>query len=81
VLSFLKGSRDNPSGGRWLDRLKQGLEKTRKLLGTDVTQLFRPGRALDEAFYEELETALLTADVGLTATAALLEQCARRARR
>ena len=87
VLSFLKGSKDKEKekesapGGRWLDRLKQGLEKTRKLLGTDVTHLFRPGRALDEALYEELETALLTADVGVGATTALLEGVRARARR
>ena len=85
MLSFLKGSKDKEKeaapGGRWLDRLKQGLEKTRKLLGTDVTELFKPGRALDETLYEELETALLTADVGVGATAALIEGVRARARR
>ena len=83
MLSFLKGSKEKEEsgGGRWLDRLKQGLEKTRKLLGTDVGDLFRPGRALDESLYEELETALLTADVGVTASAALIEAVRARARR
>jgi fused signal recognition particle receptor len=80
VLSFLKGSRQD-SGGGWLDRLKQGLDKTRKLLGTDVTHLFRPGRALDESLYEELEAALLMADVGVTASARLLQAVRARARR
>jgi fused signal recognition particle receptor len=85
VLSFLKGSKDKEKeaapGGSWLDRLKHGLEKTRKLLGTDVTELFRPGRALDETFYEELETALLSGDVGVGATAALIDGVRARARR
>ena len=85
MLSFLKGSKDKEKetapGGRWLDRLKQGLEKTRQLLGTDVAHLFRPGRALDESLYEELEAALLTADVGVSATAALIEGVRGRARR
>jgi fused signal recognition particle receptor len=87
VLGFLRGSKnkdkekESAPGGGWLDRLKQGLEKTRKLLNTDVTELFRPGRALDETLYEELETALLTADVGVGATAALMEAIRARARR
>jgi fused signal recognition particle receptor len=80
VLSFLKRSPDD-GGSRWFDRLKQGLDKTRKLLGTDVTHLFRPGRALDESLYEELEAALLMADVGVTAAAALLQAVRARARK
>ena len=80
MLSFLKGSKEE-SGGRWIDRLKQGLDKTRKLLGTDVTELFRPGRALDESLYEELESALLMADVGVKASAALMQAVRERARR
>ena len=80
MLSFLKGSKEGGGSG-WLDRLKQGLDKTRKLLGTDVTHLFRPGRALDEALYEELEAALLMADVGVTASASLLQAVRARARR
>ncbi len=80
MLSFLKRSPDD-GGSRWFDRLKQGLDKTRKLLGTDVTHLFRPGRALDESLYEELEAALLMADVGVTAAAALLQAVRARARK
>jgi fused signal recognition particle receptor len=59
--------------GRALDRLKitrlkEGLTKTRAQLGA----LFS-GRRLDEAWFDDVETALLTADVGTQATAALLE--------
>jgi len=79
VLSFLKKENSGSSG--WLDRLKQGLDKTRKLLGTDVTHLFKPGRALDETLYEELEAALLMADVGVAASAALMQAIRARARR
>ena len=81
MLSFLKGSPENSGGSRWFDRLKQGLDKTRKLLGTDVAHLFRPGRALDENLYEELEAALLMADVGVTASASLMQAVRARARR
>jgi fused signal recognition particle receptor len=39
------------------------------------------GRKLDEAFYEELETVLLTADVGVTATDYLIDNLRIRAKR
>lgn len=67
--------------GGWLSRLKSGLAKTREKLGAQVAGLFGAGRKLDEAFYEELETALLSADVGVTATEFLLEGLRTRARR
>jgi fused signal recognition particle receptor len=67
--------------GGWLGRLRAGLTKTRQQLGTRLTGLFGAGRKLDEAFYEELETVLLTADVGVPATETLIEQLRKLARR
>jgi fused signal recognition particle receptor len=81
VLSFLKGSAGDASQGGWLERLRQGLGKTRRLLGADIGHLFKPGRPLDESLYEELETALLTADVGPAATGELLQAVRARAKR
>ncbi len=63
---------ETPAAG-WLARLQQGLGKTRAQLGASLGSLFGAGRKLDEAFYEELETILLTADVGVAATTHLLE--------
>jgi fused signal recognition particle receptor len=65
----------------WFSRLKEGLTKTRKQLGGQLTGLFGIGRKLDEAFYEELETVLLTSDVGVQATGFLIENLRARARR
>ncbi len=65
----------------WLARLQQGLSKSRAQLGERLGGLFSAGRKLDDAFYEELETVLLTADVGVTATTHLLEVLRTRARR
>lgn len=65
----------------WLDRLKQGLGKSRAQLGERLGSLFSAGRKLDESFYEELETVLLTADVGVPATSRLLDGLRSRARR
>lgn len=64
----------------WTERLKQGLAKTRSQLGDQLTGLFSGGK-IDEAVYDELETILLTADVGVAATQALLEQLKGRVKR
>ena len=64
----------------WTARLRNGLARTRAALGGGLGALFRGG-AVDEALYEELESALLTADCGVEATRALLERLRARARR
>ncbi len=63
----------SPSRGGWLDRLKSGLKKT----GSSITTVFT-GTRIDEALYEELETALLLADTGVPATEHLLAELRRR---
>ncbi len=57
----------------WMDRLKAGLRKT----GSSITTVFT-GTRIDEALYEELETALLLADTGVKATEHLLQDLKRR---
>jgi fused signal recognition particle receptor len=64
----------------WTARLRNGLARTRAALGGGLGALFR-GSAVDEALYEELESALLMADCGVEATRALLERLRARARR
>lgn len=81
MFSFLRGSKGDGGGSRWIDRLKQGLDKTRRQLGSRLAGLFGAGRALDASLYEELEAVLLTADVGPGASAALIEAVRERARR
>ncbi|MDP2240910.1 MAG: signal recognition particle-docking protein FtsY [Burkholderiales bacterium] len=77
MLSFLKSRNAGSQTGGWLARLKAGLSQTRQRL----TGLFSAGRKLDDAFYEELETVLVSADVGVTATGHLLKRLRDRARR
>ncbi|AGH82929.1 signal recognition particle-docking protein FtsY [Ralstonia nicotianae] len=57
----------------WMSRLRSGLSKTSKSL----TTLF-VGVKVDEALFEELETALLMADAGVDATEYLLDELRRR---
>lgn len=68
------------TGLSWTQRLKNGLAKTRQQLGGQLSALFGGGK-IDEAIYEELETILLTADVGINATGYLLEQLRARVKR
>ena len=56
----------------WAERLKTGLARTRETLNTPISELLRGGK-IDEALYEELESLLLMADCGITATHELLE--------
>jgi fused signal recognition particle receptor len=62
-----------PERTGWLDKLKAGLKKT----GTSIATVFT-GTKIDEALYEELETALLMADTGVKATEFLLADLKRR---
>jgi fused signal recognition particle receptor len=65
-----------PARATWLARLKQGLSKTRGNLAGLFT-----GAKIDEALFEELETALLMSDAGVDTTAHLLAQLRERVKR
>ena len=54
------------------DKIKKGLTKTREKLTAELTTLFT-GKKIDESLFEELETILLTSDVGISATTFLLD--------
>ena len=75
-----RATAERPSSS-WFSRLKSGLDKTRQQLGGRLVGVFGAGRKLDEAFYEELETVLLSSDVGVSATEFLLDNLRARARR
>jgi fused signal recognition particle receptor len=68
MFSFLKKTPATAESTSWLNRLTNGLTRT----GGQLTALLVPGGKIDEDLYEELETILITADVGMDATRALL---------
>jgi fused signal recognition particle receptor len=78
MLSFLKSNEKSDTG--WGQRLKHGLSRTRELLNRDLSTLFA-GNAVDATFFDELEAALLAGDVGVSATAFLIERLREQARR
>ncbi|MBU2873147.1 signal recognition particle-docking protein FtsY [Marinobacter salexigens] len=55
------------------ERIKQGLGKTRASLTGGMADLFAVGKKIDEDLLEEIETTLLMADVGVTATSEIIE--------
>jgi fused signal recognition particle receptor len=65
----------------FMDRLREGLARTSAVLNTDVTDLIRGRKRIDEDLLEELETLLLTADVGVEATNRIIESLSARVRR
>jgi fused signal recognition particle receptor len=77
MFSFLKKKSSRPDndpgmidkpGSSWFAQLKSGLART----GDQLTGLFSRGGKIDDDLYEELETILITADVGMDATRAVL---------
>ncbi|MDF3123749.1 signal recognition particle-docking protein FtsY [Rheinheimera sp. 1928-s] len=61
-------------------RLKQGLTKTSQNLGNGLASLFT-GKKIDDDLYEELETQLLMADVGVDTSQKLIKQLVQHANR
>ncbi len=62
-----------PERQGWLKKLQAGLRKT----GSNISGVFT-GSRIDDALYEDLETALLLADTGVKATEYLLAEVKRR---
>ena len=75
------GSENPAPKPSWSQRLKQGLAKTRHKLGGQIAGLFGAGRKIDEGLFEELEAILLTSDVGVEATEALMQSLRNRVRK
>src|SRR5262245_58666582 len=64
----------------WGERLKAGLGQSREKLAGALSSVF-VRRTLDDATLEQLETALIAADVGMPATTALLDDVRSRWKR
>lgn len=58
----------------WFDRLNAGLSRTREQLGGQLNVLLRRGPDLDATFWDDLEGALIGADMGMTAVTEMTER-------
>src|SRR5438105_6888909 len=78
---FKRKPADEPADARpWSERLKSGLSLSRERLAGSLAGVFSR-RKLDDDALEALESALLMADVGVAATAHLIEDLNARYRR
>ena len=95
-MKFFGGKKENPSidpenGAEdaslespkvgFFDRMKQAVSRTRESLSSKIEGIVALTRTVDEAAFEDLETALLTSDLGVDTTATILEALRERARR
>ena len=62
-------------------RLKQGLSKTSASIGEGMASLFLGRKTLDDDLLEDIETRLLTADVGVEATAVIIQSLTQKVAR
>lgn len=76
MFSFLKSkspTKEEQTKQSWSTRLKNGLQRTRHKLSNQLTQLVLGKKTIDDDLFEELETLLLSADIGVEATQKILD--------
>lgn len=62
----------------WLDKLKEGLSKTRNNITEKVESLLSFTKTIDEELFEELEEILITSDIGVKTTNKIIEMLRKR---
>ena len=65
----------------WLDRLSEGLSRTREQFNESMNVLFNRGPNLDQNFYDSLEEALIQGDMGAISASEIVEQLQETAKR
>ena len=65
-------TQDKPQREGFFARLKRSLVRTKENIGSGFFGLFR-GKKIDDELFEELETQLLTADLGVDTTTRIIE--------
>ncbi|MDH1009035.1 signal recognition particle-docking protein FtsY [Pseudomonas nicosulfuronedens] len=76
-----KPATSEPAKIGFFARLKQGLSKTSASLGEGMASLFLGKKAIDDDLLDEIETRLLTADVGVEATTTIVQNLTKRVAR
>ena len=58
---------------KFIEKLKAGLQKTKKALADGIENIFRAFVRIDEDLFDELEELLITSDVGVDMTETILD--------
>jgi len=64
-----------------LSRLKQGLSGTRNNINNGLADLFLSKKQIDDELLEEIETLLITADLGIEATSKIIDELTAKTKR
>ena len=70
-----------PEKSGFFSRMKQAVSRTRESLSTRIEGIVALTRTVDESTLEDLETALLTSDIGVQTTTEILDALRDRATR
>lgn len=62
-------------------RLRRGLSKTRKILTTDIEDIFSRRQTVDDALLEDLEELLITSDIGVHTAMDLMERLSKKSKK
>ena len=73
-----EGEEEQKSG--FFSRMRQAVTRTRESFSSRINEIVALTREVDEAALEDLETALITSDIGVTTTTEILEALRERAR-
>ena len=85
MITTLFGSEEPEKPGpkpekNFFDRMKQAVSRTRESFSAKIADIAALTRTVDESALDELETALLTSDLGVQTTTAILDALRDRAR-
>ncbi len=73
-----KKEQSNRPSNNILEKFKRGLSKTRKILTTDINELFSSGKKSDEDILERLEEILISSDLGIEITMNIVEKISKK---
>ncbi len=79
VAQFHEETQERPKRAGLFSRLVKGLMRTRESIGAGFMALFR-GNKLDDDLVDELETQLLTADLGVETTQRIMQNLTKQAK-
>lgn len=79
IADYQEETQEKPKRAGLFSRLVKGLMRTRESIGAGFMALFR-GKKLDDDLFDELETQLLTADLGVETTQRIMQNLTKQAK-
>jgi fused signal recognition particle receptor len=81
MFNFLKRDKQLPESKGMFSRLKDGLRRTRAVFSEGLAHVLLGKKEIDSALLEELETFLLSADIGVDSTEQIMQDLTKRLER